>query len=255
MAPAATGARLFARYAYPPNDLGYCGPAETAALFETAATGCAEADIAAIACKFSGAWPYLAALAEQTGVGDPLDERLVRAYWTGSTLLDELDRVAFGSRLLDALSSQAGSYWRHLGPGLLAEAAPTHGFHVFGVYPWSRLLAAGVVEEPLRVLDNCRIRWGQVLDVADDRCLVRSRRLTWDGCRLGLAAPSEDLVRWTVAGRGFVPDPQPGQWLALHWEWVCERLDGDQLGQLRRHTGRQLRATNARLARERAVSA
>ena len=53
------GQRLFARYAYAPNHLGYCGPADAAALFELAATGRTQTDVAGIAAQFSGAWPYL----------------------------------------------------------------------------------------------------------------------------------------------------------------------------------------------------
>ena len=45
--------------------------------------------------------------------------------------------------LLDRIAAAgAGRYWTHLKPALLAEAMPTHGFHVFGVYPWTRLLTA-----------------------------------------------------------------------------------------------------------------
>jgi len=90
------GAQPFARYAYAPNHLGYCGPADSAALFELAATGRTEADITSVASRFTGAWPYLCALAELTGIDDPLDIRLVRAYWTGSSLLDGVDQARFG---------------------------------------------------------------------------------------------------------------------------------------------------------------
>ncbi len=248
------GRQLFARFAFAPNDLGYCGPAETATLFELAVTGRTDADIVAIARGFSGAWPYLALLAELAGINDPLDERVVRAYWTGAPLLDDIDQDVFGAKLIDLIGSQAGSYWRHLSPELLPEATATHGFHVFGIYPWSRLLTAGS-EQPLRVLDSCRIRWGQVQAVEPEHVTVRSRRLTWDGCQLGLAAPAEERVRLRTAGRGFVDDPVRGDWLALHWDWVCDRLDAAERADLQHWTGWQLRATNARLARERAAVA
>ena len=48
------GERLFARYAYAPNHLGYCGPADAAALAELASTGHTEADVRSIASRFSG---------------------------------------------------------------------------------------------------------------------------------------------------------------------------------------------------------
>ncbi|HJQ00307.1 MAG TPA: DUF6390 family protein [Jatrophihabitans sp.] len=248
--PARAGERLFARYAFAPNELGYCGPAESAALFELGVTGHSDADVTDIARRFSGAWPYLVLLAEQAGIADPLDARVVRAYWTGSRLLDQLDRQRFGSRLIEFIGSRAGYYWHHLTPELLSEASPTHGFHVFGVYPWSRLLGRET-EQPLRVLDSCRIRWGQVVSVQDEHVIVRSRRLTWDGCRLGLGRPGEERVRLNLAGRGFVPDPAPGQWLALHWDWVCDRITDTDRIELVRWTDWQLRATNARFALER----
>lgn len=244
------GRQLFARYAYAPNQLGYCGPADSAALFDLGTTGRTHSDVVGIAQRFSGAWPYLALLAELAGVDDPLDEGVVRAYWTGGPLLDTVDRDTFGRKLLELLGSQAGHYWAHLTPELLPEASATHGFHVFGVYPWSRLLAGGAAEQPLHVLDNCRIRWGQVQGRDGEHVLVRSRRLTWDGCQLGLAQPADERVRLAVDGRGFVSDPQPGQWLALHWDWVADRLAADDLHELQRRTAWQLRATNARLARE-----
>lgn len=244
------GERLFARFAFAPNDLGYCGPAESATLFNLAVTGRTDAGVEPIAREFSGAWPYLALLAELAGIDNPLDERVVRAYWTGSPLLDGLDRQAFAARLIEYIGAQAGQYWRHLSVDLLPEAAATHGFHVLGIYPWSRLLTTAS-DQPLKVLDNCRIRWGQVLAVEQEHVVVRSRRLTWDGCQLGLSAAAEERVRLRVDGRSFVDAPKPGEWLALHWDWVCDRLSADERAELQKRTGWQLRATNARLARER----
>jgi hypothetical protein len=244
-----TGERLFARYAYAPNELGYCGPAQAAALFELAATGRTDADVPAIARQFSGAWPYAALLAKTAGIPDPLDARVMRAYWTGGPLLDDIDRTAFAAELLEFLGARAGHYWKHLTPEVLPEAAPTHGFHVFGVYPWSRLLGMGS-PEPLRVLDSCRIRWGQVIGVDGDRVVVTSRPLAWDGRELTLAPATQQRVRFRVADGSFVPDPHPGEWLALHWDWACDRLVAEQVAYLEQGTQWQLAATNQRLAKD-----
>lgn len=244
------GSVLFARYAYAPNELGYCGPAQTQALLELGVTGDTNADVHAIARRFSGAWPYAAVLAELTGIADPLDERVMRAYWTGGPLLDAVDRADFGRKLLDVIDAEAGHYWGHLTDELLAESAPTHGFHVFAVYPWTRLLAE-VPDQPLHVLDNCRIRWGHVVEVDGEHVVVSSRRLTWDGAALGLGVAGLERVRFVIDGRAFVPDPVPGDCLALHWDFVCERLTEQDAGRLREGTEWQLRVTNERLARER----
>ena len=251
--PAGTaGERLFARYAYAPNHLGYCGPADSAALAELASTGHTAADVRSIASRFSGAWPYLNVLAELAGIADPLDERVVRAYWTGSSLLDEVDRPRFWRNLLERISAAgAGRYWTHLKPALIAEAMPTHGFHVFGVYPWTRLLS-GDPGPALHVLDSCRIRWARVASVEGDHATVRGRHLDWNSRALRLGEETEESVRLTENGRPIVTDLSPGDWLAVHWDLACERLTVDQLWQLRRWTDWQLAATNARLEQERA---
>jgi len=257
---ATAGQRLFARYAYGPNHLGYCGPADSTVLFELASTGQTTEDVASIATRFSGAWPYLCVLADLAGIADPLDERVVRAYWTGSSLLDGVSRTRFWRKLLARIAAAgAGQYWAHLTPALLSEAMPTHGFHVLGVYPWTRLLSTGeaVAADPaadpgpaMHVLDSCRIRWGRVTAVDGNHAMVLGRHLTWDGAALRLGAESEDAVRLAIAGRGFVTDVRPGDWLTVHWDLACERLSAEQLWQLRRWTDWQLVVTNERLARE-----
>ncbi len=126
---------MFARYAYAPNALGYCGPPLAATLKD----GSAE-DVRIAATKFSGAWPYLQVLSKMTGIPDPLDHRLVESYWVGGGVGADLDPDEFVDELLAIIGPQARRYWSHLSPELAGEAAANHCFHVFGVYPWSRLL-------------------------------------------------------------------------------------------------------------------
>lgn len=223
------GVTLFARYAHAPNALGYCGP--------SSGLGTTPADIRAAARRFSGAWPYLQVLARLLGVADPLDARLVEAYWLGRDL--GVDRTAFGRELLAVIGPQAGHYWGHLTPELLADGAPDHGFHVFGVYPWTRLLGHGDGAAALRVLDSCRIRWGTVVAAGAVGIDVAVAHLTWDGAELGLGEPVVERVAAAAA---------PGDVVALHWDRFCDRLDGEQLADLARSTRRELAATNARLA-------
>ena len=69
---------MFARYAYAPNALGYCGPPLGATLRDGSVD-----EVRSAATRFSGAWPYLRVLSELTGIADPLDYRLVESYWLG----------------------------------------------------------------------------------------------------------------------------------------------------------------------------
>lgn len=232
------GVEMFARYAHAPNALGFCGP--------TGGLGTSEAEIRAAARRFSGAWPYLQVLARLTATADPLDDRLVEAYWLGRELGIDVER--FGAELLDVIGPQAGHYWTHLTPELLATGAPDHAFHVFGVYPWSRLLNTDMPEHPLHVLDNCRIRPGTVAARHSEEIEVSTRHLIWDGTALLLAEPTVERIQ-LADGDG---DIEVGESVALHWDRLCDRLSAAQLHDLELSTERELAATNRRLARERA---
>lgn len=281
------GSTLFARYAYPPNALGYCGPNDDGLLLRCGASGQGSegsvpvgqvVDVTALARAFDGAWPYLEFIADVTG-RRPLDLEVVEAYWLGGGLLDKLDLGEYGDDLLGRLRQRAGPSAK-VPSTIPADARPDHNFHVFEVYPWMGFLVAGRGgDHPLSVLDRCRIRWGEVLAVDTEHredagspreggdpggvskeCEVRFLPLTWDGARLGLGEEQRETVTWMNGGMGFVQDVQPGDQVALHWGWVCDRLDAQRLEDLRRSTLRQLEITNrqipltARLPRQRLES-
>ena len=59
----ASGALRFARYAYPPNELGYCGPDASRQLLEQVSAGVDDHDLHRLLRGFEGAWPYLQLIA------------------------------------------------------------------------------------------------------------------------------------------------------------------------------------------------
>lgn len=246
--PVVAGATLFARYAYPPNELGYCGPADSRAVLEYGAAGVVDPGLAQLARGFSGAWPYLELLARATGIGDPLDRRVVEAYWVGNGLLERVDMTLFGNSLVERFHHRAGARWGYMAEAIPEGVVPHHSFHVFGVYPWVGLLGADRGETPLHVLQSCRIRWGQVVAVRGDEVDVLSRPLTWDGHAIGLGDARVETARGAVDGLALGTGYRPGDWVSLHWGWVCDRLSRRQLTNLRRFTLRQLDITNHRVA-------
>jgi hypothetical protein len=239
-----SGALLFASYAYPPNQLGYCGPADHRALLEYGAGRAVDGGLRELAKGFAGAWPYLQLIAESTGISDPLDYRVVEAYWVGNALLEAVPRNDFGNSMRDRFHSRAGLGWLRLQDNIPALAVPHHSFHVFGVYPWVGLLGSDRGETPLQVLDSCRIRWGRVRAVSGETVVVDSAPLTFNHGALGLGPPRTETARWARDGYGFAADLAAGDNVSLHWDWVCGKLSGRQLQALRRYTARQLRITN-----------
>ena len=247
MDPESRGVEMFARYAHAPNALGYCGPPLGATLRDGSVD-----DVRRAATQFSGAWPYLRVLAKMTGISDPLDYRLVESYWLGGGVGANLDASEFFDALLAIIGPQAGQYWSHLTPDLAGEAAGNHCFHVFGVYPWTRFLGGGgrqiSAEQPLSVLDNCRITWGTVRSHHGDGVEVMCQRLAWDGQALTLSEPSARVLDVWADGYSAVPDVAVGDEIAIHWDRLCGRLQPDQIQALADSTSRQLDVTNQRLA-------
>ena len=241
----ALGATMFARFAFPPNLEGYCGPAEPDLLFAYGA-GLQSPDpgLDTLARAFEGAWPYLELLNASAPVDDPLSEQVVEAYWIGNPLLARVDAGNLGNHLADRFGPRSGRAIDIITAGVGAGAVPNHAFHVFGVYPWLGLLRDGIGgTEPLRVLDRCRIRWGFVLDTDGELAIVRSRPLTWTGASLSLGAPIVEKAECGEGG-GLAGILTRGDMVALHWDWVCQRLSSQQLGWLERVTRSQLEVIN-----------
>jgi hypothetical protein len=252
------GEITFARYAYPPNELGYCGPDDPGRVFDVAMGAPAPGDdFSARARAFKGAWVYLQIIAAAAGLDDPLDARVVEAYWVGNDLLDRVDPAAFAEQVHSRFAGEVGAHWAALDEGELDEggrypSVPHHGFQVFTVYPWVRLLGRG--DTALNVLDRCRIRWARITSVEGEYLDVVGSALTWDGRELGLGAERGERVRWARDGRAPLPALAVGDWVSLHWDWTCDRLGPAQLGQLRERTLRQLATTNRALNQPRTES-
>ncbi len=239
-----SGPALFTRFAYPPNSLGYCGPADNSLLGELITAGeAATQDLRKATTAFAGAWPYLQLIGQVTG-HDPLDAAVVEAYWLGSPLLDRVDLLTWGNSSDDRFRSRAGFEWDKIEDGINAGGVPNHAFHVFCVYPWVGLLRSGVVEQSLQVLDRCRIRWGRVVgEVVEDRVLVSSAPLMWDGDRLWLGPDQLETV--SVSIDPLAPVVESGDLVALHWDYVCDRITEGQLGYLQRNHERHLSIANS----------
>ncbi len=228
---------LFARYAFPPNELGYCGPADTA-----------PPELASHATEFDGAWPYLRAIADAAEIGDPLDEEVVRSYWVGGPLLDKVDPAVLLTELRTSFKGQVTGL---LGDLVAPEGALAHhSFHVFVVYPWVRFLDRDQ-NTALQVMQDCRIRWGTVESVADDQAVILSRPLSRDSGVLALGDPVAERVRWAKDGASLAPAPAPGERVAAHWNWLCGALTDAESAALAAATEATLDLVNAARANPR----
>jgi len=240
-----TGPELFACYAYGPNRLGYCGPEDAVELFEQATVGREDAALRSLARQFEGAYPYLQLIATANALADPLDRRVVEAYWLGNSLLRHVSADLLGQSLDARFRRRLDiNTWRWLETKAPAGAWPVHSFHVLDVFPRTGLMRSGARNDILTVMDDCRIRWGRVLERNGDWLVVSAvpLRLT-DGC-LGLSEPRAERVRGWLGGAGFLPPVEPGDVVSIHWDWACERLSPGRLANLMISTQHQLEIAN-----------
>jgi hypothetical protein len=225
------GPLLFARYALPPNTLGYCGPDEARSLLEHVREGVVDPDLVRLERAFEGAYPYLSMIAAQNGIADPLDRRVVEAYWVGNELLDGVDPRAFAADLERRFRSRTPPGERPW----LAEPARRglpvhHNVHVLAVMPRIGLLRAGLVPDLAEMLGNCLVRPARVLSVEPGRLTVLARPLEFVDGRLSLGSSRSEEVASLLDGT-----IGPGGLVAVHWGIAVDGIScarGATLGQI-----------------------
>ncbi len=251
--PTPTGPVLFARYAFGPNRLGLCGPEDWRSLLELgAASDASDAQAIEIdhglrdlAAGFEGAYPYLELIASAHGIADPMDLRVVDAYWIGNVFSDGVDPGLMMASMDQRFRAQVlPEAWKWLEGKPEAGARPTHAFHVFDIFPRVGLMRGGAVTDAVGLMDSCRIRWGRVLEITGDSLVVNAVPLGLVEGKLALAEPRVQTVRRWLDGAGFVRDVEAGDVVSLHWNWACEVLSAPRLEALQRRTMHQLELAN-----------
>src|SRR5205823_10989750 len=109
-------------------------------------------------------------------------------------------------------------------------------FHVLDIH--SRV---GELDNSLELMDNCRVSWGRVVRLEGAEAVVERQPLALEDGRLGLGPARQERAVRQVDGRGFADDAQPGDWVSLHWGWVCEVIDARQRRDLERYSLHHLR--------------
>lgn len=233
------GALLAARYAFMPNKLRYCGGDDNFNLFSYVFENQSDQGLKDLLEEFATMYPYLRFIAQANRIADPFNYKVVEAYWIGNELLENISMNRFYNHLIDEHrlkdkfnSSLLEKVWGKIPLG----AKPHHSFHVFNIpkrtghYP---------VEHTLKTMDECRITPAQIKGerikesgLLISKVMVEYRPLATDGNRLILGQPIQKEVWLEFDGKAFVKEPKAGDWVALHWNWVCDFLTPEQANNL-----------------------
>lgn len=238
------GALLFARFAFPPNALGLCGPDSGLALPDHIRAGRTDLELRRLAEGFEGAWPYLELIAGENDVADPLDARVVEAYWLGNDYLGHVAARAHHRDLEVRFRDRAGARdWRWLEAKADSEARVHHSFHVLEVLPRIGLIRGGLPPDMLDVLGRCLIRPADVTGVGDGTLDVAAPPLEMVDGKLRLGEARTGRLAF-APGDAYGDDLAVGDTIALHWGRVCGRLTPLQAARLRSVTERNIAVAN-----------
>ena len=236
------GVALASRFSIATNRLNYCGPAEAEpALYRAIVSGQGDAEARRALEGFEALWPYLEAIGKKHGL-DPLDAKVVEAYWIGNELLDSFGRDDF-RKILDGLRGRGlpASVAERLNQNLPKEPIPHHMFHVAFVGGGA---VTGHVPTTLANIESCRPTWATVFARGPELLHVIRSSLRAENGRL---AWGQDRPEKLVYDPRVVPDVQPGWSVVVHWHWPALILSATQLTSLRDVTERSIAAANEAL--------
>lgn len=236
------GPQLFARCAFMPNRLTYCGGDDNKALFDHCTANFTDEGLRQLLRQFTGAMPYLQLIARCNAIRDPFAPRVVEAYWLGNELLEGVEARALYDSLRERFGKQMkATDLRWMMSKAPAGAHPHHSFHVLEVCPrngWPQALS---------FMDNCRISWGKVVSVNGGTLSAEVRPLKLHGNDLTLGPAEARPINRQFDGRGFVDSVRPGDWVSIHWDWACQILTPGQVANLERWTEHHLTLANQTL--------
>ncbi len=248
------GLSTCARYSFAPNSLHYCGPEKQTDIRAYVISGQNDQGLFEILNRFETLYKYLQLIGTENNIRDPFDRRVVEAYWLGNDLLQKTKYQPLAKLLNDGLQLKKKLTLRQLQSSLskLDQGVAHHTFHVLNIF---RRTGHHAIPQTLETMDNCRISWGRILNqkssvswrikmqkdlakpdpASQDNLKFKNYSveivpLIYQGYRLMLGKPEiRDVLSIAL-------EPKVGDWVSVHWGYVCEVLTLRQVRNLKYYT-------------------
>ncbi|OGY42026.1 MAG: hypothetical protein A2Y67_03005 [Candidatus Buchananbacteria bacterium RBG_13_39_9] len=224
------------KYAFMPNYYQYCGPDKNKSLFEYCAANYYDPTLQHILSEFEVMYPYLKLIARENKIKDEFAPQVVEAYWLGNDLTEgvvikNLYRHFTEEKNLKA-KLKKNLVERVLGI-LPDKAKPHHNFHVMNI--WARTGAKNI-KHTLKSIDECRISWGKVKEIKKSAIVVDFQPLIIKDDKLQLGEAIDREVITYLDDKSFVKNLKIGDMVTIHWGFVCEKINDEQLKNLKKYT-------------------
>jgi hypothetical protein len=225
--------QLASRFAYSPNAKGYCGKDSAPAKFIKCITTGECETIESEFTHFIALHPYLKTIATITN--QPLGSYpVIESYWIGN---DELYKAKLDDYqiLLDNFKAQGIPNFLHQE---LSERWPKVFIphHLFQILHVGVGRASGSVPYNLESINNCMIRWGNVISSEDNNIKVEVQSLKHRGEKYARTTTQLTLPLDT----NFVPEVKVGDIVAVHWNHVAKILTSIEVANLTHWTDKIL---------------
>jgi len=232
------------KYAFMPNYYAYCGPDKNKKLFEYISAEHQDPNLNKILTEFEVMYPYLKLIAKTNKIQDVFDNRIVEAYWVGSKLTENINiknlyrHFTEDKNLKTKIKKSTIEKILGFNPH---NSKPHHNFHVMNIW-----LRAGKknIKHTLDSINECRIAWGSVKKIKKSSIIVQYQPLIIEDDNLKLGEEIEREVITQFDDKGFLKDIKIGDKVTIHWGWVCEKINNEQLINLRKYTQESINIFN-----------
>jgi len=237
------GLKLAAIYGLMPNRLGFCGPQtkQEQSLIYNFICGYkkrnfSERKIIEILKKFTGASTYYELIAKSNGIKNIFDFNVVKAYWIGNELLENITIDDLKKTVLE----------KYIDLGLVSKqivqdkirnisnnAKPHHSFNVYVL----GAVSGNLIQEE-KLLDLCRISWGRIRKILPSKNEKKTVEIIYKpiiksakGWKFGLETIKK--INWDSK---IIRELEVGDWVSIHWNNVSECLNEEDVKNLEKYT-------------------
>jgi hypothetical protein len=222
-----------------------CGPDINQEVLAYINKGISDQGLNNIIKNFQTLYPYLQQISYANHIKDPLDNRVIEAYWLGNNLLDTIPPKTFYRHLTENLNLKKrlnSKTFDHLKDKLSLGALMHHSFHVFNV--WRN--ADHINElQTLDNMDNCRISCGKVISINGPIITVSRQSLLLNNNKLIFGDPQPTKITRQLEGSSLIDDVKINDILSMHWHQPCEIITSKQASNLQHYTSLSLSLANA----------
>lgn len=230
-----SGPRLAALYSLMPNRLGFCGSQKNSdqeKLRNFLLGKVSEREVRKILSKFEAAYAYYKLIAKKNHIRDPLNKRVVEAYWLGNKLLEKVSAKDLKNLIInDFVKPNLLSLEKAIerSARIPKNSKAHHSFHVFILGS----ITGRVDFRDVKLQDICRTGWGKIISIKDKKVLVEYNSLVKEKGRVKFGKKKRKEIDWDEK---IVPDISQGDFVSFHWNFLAQKLGKEDVKNLEKYT-------------------